>query len=81
MRDSHTGERIVVKDYGQAAPSVFTVREEQLSKVEKILRAHEVEFWPDGFTISIDDEPPVVRVHISRNSDPKLVQTLLDELP
>lgn len=81
MRDSYTRKRVEVLDCGQEAPSLFTVREEQLSAVEKVLKVHKIEFWPDSFTISIDDEPPVIRVHISRNSDPKLVQTLLDLIP
>lgn len=81
MRDSYTGERIGVHDCGREAPSRFKIRAEQLPAVEKLLAGGEIEYWPDSVTTSIDDEPPSLRINISRNSDAKLVQKLLDTVP
>lgn len=81
MQDSHTGKRVVVQDNGKRAPSRFKIRASQLDTVLKLLEGRDIEFWADDFRVSVDDDPPTVGVNISRNSDPKLVQTLLDTLP
>ena len=79
MIDAITNERIEVN--GQALTgSNIVVPVAQLDLVTAALSRHNVKFWVRDQRISVDDDPPVAFVSLSRTSDTAAVQTLLDAL-
>ncbi len=51
---------------------------EQLEAVVDVLKRGQIRFEVNEETLSIDDGPEMIVVHIRRGTDPKLVQVLLD---
>jgi len=79
MIDAVTRERVLIHAQGKGSP-YFMVPEEQLSAVTTALQDHDVPFWIDEDTISIDGEPAIAFVNLSRGADVAAVQQFLDEI-
>lgn len=79
MIDAITRERIVIHNEGTGAPYLM-VAEEQVETVVEALRNHGVTHWVDEDTISLDGEPPVAVVNLSRATDVSAAQRVLDSL-
>jgi hypothetical protein len=65
-------------DIAEGAPSLLILPESQLEQVKTLLDTNQVRYWVHEEYLSTDGEPEVPFINISRNSDPHLVQRLLD---
>lgn len=80
MIDVMTQEPLTVEVYSDAEPCI-TLPVSQLEAVQSLLDAHQILYWTDEIAISLDGEPEVTVINLSRRSDPVLVQRLLDSVP
>ncbi len=53
----------------------------QLDTVRALLDANKISYWVDEEALSVDGEPEVIWINLSRKTDPKEVQQLLDSVP
>ncbi len=51
---------------------------DQLNQVRKFLNANDIPHWVDLNTISVDGRPAVAVINLSKKTDPRRVQALLD---
>ena len=51
----------------------------QLAEVRRRLDQHEIKYWVDSFTVSIDRKPPRISIELGWNNDPVQIQTILDQ--
>jgi hypothetical protein len=80
MKDSTTKKPIRVSAYGDAVPFV-EVTVSQLPEVQALLDKHHVRYWVDEDAISLNGEPEVTVINLSRGTDPAAVQRILDDAP
>jgi hypothetical protein len=59
----------------------FSLPVEQLDQVRALFDANNIRYWVGEEYLSIDDGPEIAFIEVSRNSDPKLAQRLLDSVP
>lgn len=80
MKDSSTKKPIRVSTDGDAGPYVM-VPVSQLAEVRALLDKHHVRYWVDEDAISLDGEPEVTVINLSRGTNPVAVQRILDNAP
>jgi hypothetical protein len=51
---------------------------DQLDQVRKLLHANDIPHWVDHNAISVDGRPAVAVINLSKKTDPRRVQVLLD---
>lgn len=79
MIDSFTGAAIHVSTDGDAGPYIV-LRLDQLDVVKKALDQSHVLYWVDENAVSLNGKPELVVINLSRDTDAKSVQTILDHL-
>ncbi len=79
MIDAITRERIIIHTEGIAGPYLM-VAQEQLEAVTNALRNDRISHWVDEDVISLDGEPAVAVVNLSRGVDTAVVQRILDSI-
>jgi hypothetical protein len=80
MNDKSTRNQLHVSVNGTTGPYIM-VPLDQLSVVTRLLDDNRVSYGTDEVAISLDDEPEVVFITLSRGADPRAVQRLLDSIP
>ena len=80
MTDMVTKEPIVV-DVSEGGYAGLDVPYEQLDQIRALFDANKIQYWVDEEVLSIDDGPETAFISLSRRSDPKLAQRLLDSVP
>jgi hypothetical protein len=79
MQDMTTGDKIHVSTDGDATPYIMAPLT-QLGSIEAVLQEHEIDYWVDDNAISLNDEPYIAVVNLSRNVAVDRVQALLDSI-
>lgn len=77
MIDTEKQKRLKVSERGPAG-SYIIVPVARIEEVREVLDSHNVAYYVDENSISIDDEPPDVFVNLNRKVDPVEVQAFLD---
>lgn len=63
------------------APPYLLAPVSQLGEIMALLDSNRVRYQVDDFTISFDDEPEAVWITFGGNTDPKVIQDLLNNAP
>jgi len=77
MIDSSTNEELVVSGDGDAGPYIM-VPVRQMEAVRAVLDDNKISYWVDEFAISLDDEPEISVINLSKSADSRQIQTILD---
>lgn len=77
MIDESSGEVLRVQG-DREAPGLIMAPVSQLNTVLRILAEHHIPYWVDEEYISLDGEPDVAFINISREVDPEWVQEILN---
>ncbi|MEX0818913.1 MAG: hypothetical protein WD070_04950 [Pirellulaceae bacterium] len=77
MIDTFTGKPIYVSTEGEGGPYIM-VQLTQLEPVRNALSAGEISFWVDENAISLNGEPEVAVINLSRSVDIEDVQKILN---
>lgn len=59
--------------------SCLAVPMQQIDEVRSLPDAQDIPYWVDGFSISLNGQPPVTVVNFGRAVDVAAVQRILDE--
>ena len=81
MNDVATKKPLRVSREGlsQIGPYIW-VSVEQLKEVEKLLRTHNLSFWTEDNSLSMDNGPYMTYIHFRLGEDPSPIQVLLDSI-
>ena len=77
MRDSETGERIVVHNEGDAGPYILFPLD-QLDDVRAVLDAAGLNYAVAEDAVAVGGEPLIATIDFGRRADPKPIQQILD---
>jgi len=79
MIRTRTSERLSVSTDGNAGPYIM-LPVDQLDEIRSLLEANDVRYWVDEQAISLDGNPEIAVINLSRGTDPHQVQRLLDSV-
>ena len=80
MIDTITHKPLQVLNYGGTGGSIM-VPMDILDKVKALLDANQFAYWVDDEALSVDDEPEVTFITLSKKCDSATVQQVLDSVP
>ncbi len=77
MIDQITSRRVTLREGGTAGPYII-VSLEQLGSVESILMDHQIRYWLDESSLSVNGGPEVIFVNLGREHTTAEVQPFFD---
>jgi hypothetical protein len=80
MIDTTTHKPLSVSRDGNAWPYII-VPVGQLDQIKSLLDANAVSYWVDEEVLSLDGKPEIAFINLGRQTDPAMVQQLLDSIP
>ena len=80
MSDTTTRKPLYVSTDGDAGPYIM-VPVGQLQTVKVLLEKNRVPHWVDEEALSLDGRPEITVINLGHQSDPAIVQRLLDSMP
>jgi len=78
MIDTSTQKPLHVSTDGDALPYIM-VSVKHIDELRKFLDSKDVHYWADEYAISLNGEPEVAIINLSRDSNAAFVQNLLDK--
>ena len=79
MIDTSTQKPLRVSTAGNAGPYIM-VPVDQLESVRNLLDTNEISYWVDEEAVSLDGKPAITVINLGQQTDPKIIQGLLDSV-